>query len=147
MSPDYDFASLLDAVAPETTDEMSPARPAFHFDHLAVAESLRSADPPVADSVVAAEYANAFEPFEQPVSEAAPARLLEPPPVDAAAVSAELDLSRLDAAGLGMARREFARRNHPDCVPASIRDAALARMQIANAMIDEAEKLLLRQSS
>jgi hypothetical protein len=61
------------------------------------------------------------------------------PPADDAAVAAELRLgaarSRED---LRRIRRSFAMRNHPDRVPAWLREEATRRMTIANALIDRA---------
>jgi hypothetical protein len=71
-------------------------------------------------------------------------------PADDAAIAAEL---RLGAARTGedlrRIRRSFAMRNHPDRVPAWLRDEATRRMTIANALIDSAmhdrgKKSLLR---
>lgn len=147
MRSDHDFASLLDALSGDPIDEPKSARAAFSFDHLAVAESLRSSTPPASGSFLAAGYADALEPFEPPETQPALMPIPEPPSIDPAAVAAELDLAHLDAAGLALIRKDFARRNHPDRVPAAIQAAALHRMQIANAMIDEAEKRLVRPAA
>jgi hypothetical protein len=60
-------------------------------------------------------------------------------PADDAAIAAEL---RLGAARTGedlrRIRRSFAMHNHPDRVPAWLRDEATRRMTIANALIDSA---------
>lgn len=143
MSPDYDFASLLDTLSGDPADDLVLTRGGFSFDHLAVAEGLRASAPAVPESFAAAGYAEALEPFDPPPEPAEPP-VPEPPSVDPAAIAAELDVAHLDAAGLALLRKEFARRNHPDCVPAAIQAAALERMQIANAMIDAAEERLAR---
>jgi hypothetical protein len=49
---------------------------------------------------------------------------------------------RLTARQLRTIRREFARGNHPDRMPASFRDQATRRMVIANGLIDQALKAL-----
>jgi hypothetical protein len=59
------------------------------------------------------------------------------------AISRELALHRIaDAKSLDRLRREFAFRNHPDRVRPEWRDAAMARMQTANRLIDEAKQRL-----
>jgi hypothetical protein len=76
-----------------------------------------------------------------------------PPPVpaaDDAAIAAELRLATARTReDLRRIRRSFAMRNHPDRVPAWLREEATRRMTIANAMIDRAmrerqKKSLLR---
>jgi hypothetical protein len=60
-------------------------------------------------------------------------------PADDAAIAAELRLgSARNGDDLRRIRRSFAMRNHPDRVPAWLRDEATRRMTIANAMIDSA---------
>ena len=60
-------------------------------------------------------------------------------------VAEELRLRpRLTAKELRRIRREFARGNHPDRVPASLRERATRRMIIANTLIDQALKALVR---
>jgi hypothetical protein len=59
------------------------------------------------------------------------------------AIARELALHRTaDAKALDRLRREFAFANHPDRVRPEWRDAAMARMQTANRLIDEAKKRL-----
>ena len=58
-------------------------------------------------------------------------------------VSEELHLRRrLSAQDLRHLRREFARGNHPDSVPAPMREQATRRMGLANSLIDQALKAL-----
>jgi hypothetical protein len=60
-------------------------------------------------------------------------------PADDAAIAAELRLgSARTGEDLRRIRRSFAMRNHPDRVPAWLRDEATRRMTIANALIDRA---------
>lgn len=54
--------------------------------------------------------------------------------------------SRADAAQLHALRRDFARTNHPDRVPDVWREAATMRMKIANLLVDEALKRVVRSS-
>ena len=59
------------------------------------------------------------------------------------AIARELSLHRVaDLKALGRLRREFAFSNHPDRVQPQWRDAAMARMQTANRLIDEAKERL-----
>jgi hypothetical protein len=59
------------------------------------------------------------------------------------AIARELALHRIaDVKALARLRREFAFRNHPDRVRLEWREAAMARMQIANRLIDEATERL-----
>jgi hypothetical protein len=66
----------------------------------------------------------------------------DPPPVwpaDDATIAAELHLtSARTGDDLRRLRRSFAMRNHPDRVPAWLRDEATRRMTIANVLIDRA---------
>jgi hypothetical protein len=56
------------------------------------------------------------------------------------AIARELALHRIvEVKSLDRLRREFAFRNHPDRVRSEWRDAAMARMQTANRLIDEAK--------
>ena len=60
-------------------------------------------------------------------------------PADDAAIAAELHLaSARTGEDLRRLRRSFALRNHPDRVPAWLRDEATRRMTITNALIDRA---------
>ncbi len=60
-------------------------------------------------------------------------------------IARELALERLaDVKSLDRLRREFAFRNHPDRMKAEWRDSAMARMQVANRLIDEAKQRLAR---
>jgi hypothetical protein len=59
------------------------------------------------------------------------------------AIIRELALHRIaDLKSLDRVRREFAFRNHPDRVRPEWRDRAMARMQTANRLIDEAKQRL-----
>jgi hypothetical protein len=69
-------------------------------------------------------------------------------PADDAAVAAELRLaSARTGEDLRRIRRSFAMRNHPDRVPAWLRDEATRRMTIANALIDGAMREKAKKKS
>lgn len=70
----------------------------------------------------------------------------EPPDVsEAESIAQELGIRpRLSAKDLRRIRREFALGNHPDRVSAPRRERATRRMIIANALIDQALKVLSR---
>ncbi|WP_431320067.1 hypothetical protein [Rhizobium sp. YTU87027] len=60
-------------------------------------------------------------------------------------IAAELDISALDTAqSLGMKRRAFAKKNHPDRVDPRFRENATRRMTTANLLIDQALRRLAR---
>lgn len=142
------FASLV--------DEMLAAEPAagggraFSFDPLSIAIHRRDL-PALPEDAVASEYLS-FAAEPEPV-EGGPAAVPEaeedapPLPTDPAEVAAELDLPRDDAAALARIRRDFAFRNHPDRVAPRHHERALARMQIANALIDEAERRIFERDA
>jgi hypothetical protein len=59
------------------------------------------------------------------------------------AIARELALHRItDMKSLDRLRREFAFRNHPDRVRTEWRERSMARMQVANRLIDEAKQRL-----
>ena len=55
-------------------------------------------------------------------------------------IAAELGLATAASGDFGKLRRSFAFRNHPDRVAPHLRQLALARMQVANRLIDEAKR-------
>lgn len=64
---------------------------------------------------------------------------------DEASVAAELGLSQVRSlSGLAEVRRKFALRNHPDRLHASLQAYATRRMKIANMLIDQRRKELIR---
>lgn len=154
-----DFASILDDVVArrEAGDEEAvvddaPPAPTIPFDYLSVADDLHSGriragvDPAAVlygDAVTLAEYELqsllgeiSIEPDEEDLT-------LDPPEAtDPAAIALELRLDGADLPRLAEIRRRFAFANHPDRVPARLRAHALERMQVANMLIDEAEKRL-----
>jgi hypothetical protein len=74
----------------------------------------------------------------------------QPPyaPADDASVADELRLATARTGeDLRRIRRSFAMRNHPDRVPAWLRDEATRRMTIANALIDQAMRERLKKKS
>ena len=60
--------------------------------------------------------------------------------VDPKVIAAELGLASARLNELGRLRRSFAMKNHPDRVAPHLRSQALARMQVANGLIDEAKR-------
>lgn len=161
--PGRDFASLLDdlfvarpdAVADEEAAD-EPQRPTIPFDYLSVAEELHSGRIQVSGEALAAEYREAGADLEAELEdllqrvdvppeiaqEAAPAE--EPlPSVEPEAIAIELGLGADTPIDFGRLRRAFASKNHPDRVAPHMRDRAAIRMQIANALIDDARRRAL----
>ncbi|MEQ1715876.1 MAG: hypothetical protein ABL907_07820 [Hyphomicrobium sp.] len=59
------------------------------------------------------------------------------PSIDPASIANELGLNAdLNIEAVAKIRRDFAQRNHPDCVGPDLRDVATIRMQTANALLD-----------
>jgi hypothetical protein len=150
-----DFASLLDDlfVAPEKAEAAAP-RPTIPFDYLSVAEELHSGRIRVSSEQAAAEYGDIGAGFEaelaallketEIVSEPDNAPGAEPlPSLEPEAIALELGLETSSAQDLGKLRRSFALNNHPDRVAPHLRQHALARMQVANRLIDEAKRRAL----
>jgi hypothetical protein len=118
-------------------DEDRAAAPSLHVDLLAQIERLQSENAALfGGDVTAAAYQFFAGDGAPPVEDAPP-----PPAADREAIARELGLGdshvRVD---LDRARRAFAFTNHPDRVPAHLRDLAMKRMQIANMLIDEAKR-------
>jgi hypothetical protein len=144
-------------VAAEEPAEPAP-RATIPFDYLAVAEELHSGRIKVSGSEAAAEYREAGEGIEAEleallgevgVEENAadpPAEILVELPVEPETIAVELGLNGAEPAELGRLRRVFALKNHPDRVPAHLRQNALKRMQIANGLIDEAKRRALAKA-
>jgi hypothetical protein len=62
-------------------------------------------------------------------------------------IAAELSISSRDTPhSLSEKRRAFAKTNHPDSVAPPFRENATTRMKIANLLIDEATRRLLRRA-
>jgi hypothetical protein len=155
-----DFASVLDDLGtrreagddePAALDEGRPA-PTIPFDYLSVADELHSGriragvDPAAVlygDAVTLAEYELQSLLDEISIEPDADDLTLDPPETtDPDSIAAELGLVGADMSRLAEIRRRFAFANHPDRVPAPLRARALERMQVANMLIDEAEKRL-----
>jgi hypothetical protein len=147
-----DFASLLDDLLLEHQEEDQHLAPrvGIPFDYLSVADELHSGRIKVSESVAGAEYRRSGEGFEAGFGAllgdaAAPAASPEVEtddfaPVEPEALARELGLGTVGAADLGRLRRNFALKNHPDRVAPHLRQRALARMQMANRLIDEAKR-------
>ena len=152
-----DFASLLDDLftANERPEEPAP-RPTIPFDYLTVADELHSGRIKVSGDAAAAEYRAAGEGVEAELSallagvavEETPVSPLagELPPMEPEAIAAELGLADASPADFGRLRRVFALNNHPDRVAPHLRQRALARMQVANGLIDEAKRKALART-
>ncbi len=143
-----DFALLLNDLLSERQeeDEHRPPRVGIPFDYLSVADELHSGRIKVSDSVAGAEYRESAESFE-PGLDAVPGEAdiaalatEDLAPVEPEALARELGLGTATSADLGKLRRNFALKNHPDRVAPHLRQRALARMQMANRLIDEAKR-------
>lgn len=134
-----DFTRLLDDLDGEGGAESIPQAPHIPFSLPGEAAADSSAALRSSLGFAAAEYQQHGEAAagesaaEQPSP--SPQRL---PSLEPADIAAELTLSGSDPAALVQARRDFAFRNHPDRVAPPLRERAARRMQIANALIDEA---------
>jgi len=133
------FASVLDElIEDEAARREWPGARSASLDYLAVTEALHSGRIVISDDAVTAGY--------REVAETSPAAPQTAPPrpapsTDPAAIARELGLEgggpKTD---LDLLRRRFAFSNHPDRVEPALRGVAMARMQIANMLIDEAKK-------
>jgi hypothetical protein len=155
-----DFASLLDDLVTrrETGEEeveiagADPRPPTIPYDYLSIADELhsgriRAAVDPAAvlygDAVTLAAYE--LQSLLEEISiepDAEDLTLDLPEATDRASIAMELGLDGAELPRLAEIRRRFAFANHPDRVPAPLRTRALERMQVANMLIDEAEKRL-----
>ncbi|HEY6632492.1 MAG TPA: hypothetical protein VIZ90_13645 [Rhizobiaceae bacterium] len=137
-------------------------RPSIPFDYLAVAEELHSGRIKVSREAAASEYRQAGEAMEAEfeamlgevgMDEPAPAPAepgaalsIEPPSIEPDVIALELRLDDASPGDLGRLRRAFALKNHPDRVAPHLRQVALARMQVANGLIDEARRRALSRT-
>lgn len=139
------FSSLLDDLF-RTAEAQAGGLHRPVVDYLSVADELHSGRIKVSADVAAASYASAgTDDLEAELAELLEERSAAESSnwerlVSADAIAAELALAGRDAAGLARARREFALRNHPDRAPPQLRAVAERRMQIANMLIDDAER-------
>lgn len=143
-----DFASLLDELIAESISNHQPAvRSNIPFDYLSVADELHSGRISVSPDVVAAEYRQAEATAEALFAAAEVARAEEVlPSIEPDAILQELGLGgRVAADELARKRRTFAFKNHPDRVAPHLRQRAMVRMQVANMLIDEAERKTRRR--
>jgi hypothetical protein len=150
---------LLDDLFVAADEPVEPApRATISFDYLAVAEELHSGRITVSGGEAAAEYREAGEGIEaeleallgevgveQDITEP-PAEIVIELPVEPEIIAVELGLNEAKPADLGRLRRVFALKNHPDRVPAHLRQNALKRMQVANGLIDEAKRRALAKA-
>ena len=153
MGAKRDFASLLDDLfAASDAAEEAGARPAIPFDYLAVADELHSGRIRVSGEAAAAQYretgadmaaefAALLEQARVALADEHPSPQEVLPPIEPEAIAAELGLDDpATVADLGRLRRSFAFANHPDRVPPHLRQRAMVRMQVANMLIDEAQR-------
>jgi hypothetical protein len=138
-------------VASNTEDEAAP-KPAIAFDYLAVVDELHSGRIKVSEEALAAQYRETGQDlaaeFAALLDQARLALAGETPqqeklpPIDPESIAIELGLDR-PGADFGQLRRSFAFANHPDRVPAHLRQRAMTRMQVANMLIDDAKRKAL----
>lgn len=138
-----DFATVLDELlVDEAARRGWSGVNGASLDYLSVTEALHSGGIVISDDTAAAGYRETTEMVGADAPPAAPAAPPRPlPPTDAAAIARELGLDGAGAgADLDLLRRRFAFSNHPDRVEPGLRVVAMARMQVANMLIDEAKK-------
>ena len=134
------FRSFLEMLGPDEQDEEDPAS-ASRADAQSQARSA-----PFFGDIFERAAEDRPEPRYVPLDRLArlygeqqPEGVQPPWPADDASIAAELRLgSARTGEDLRRIRRSFAMRNHPDRVPAWLRDEATRRMTIANALIDGA---------
>jgi hypothetical protein len=152
-----DFASFLNDPAigksvPEdepAVEDIGPA-PTIPFDYLSVAEELHSGRIQLQPDRRKGGRRDAADPYraelEAYLEAASP--LIESPPlsdeflpsIKPADVASELGLESADASDFKQIRRDFAFANHPDRVAPHLRERAMVRMQLANMLIDDAQR-------
>ncbi len=131
-----DFAAFLDEALAQVETAEHPAMPRARIP-LDVLDGAGARGSEIPDADAAAEYLFAMA----GVPPIAPELLPELPSIDPEAIARELGLGRRHKpAELDRMRREFAFSNHPDRVAPELRERAIARMQIANRMIDDAKR-------
>lgn len=113
----------------------------LHSGRIRVSGEAVAAEYREAGADMAAEFAALLEQARAALADEHPSPQEVLPPVDPEAIAAELGLDRpagdLDLSRL---RRSFAFANHPDRVPPHLRQRAMIRMQVANMLIDEAQR-------
>jgi len=136
-----DFASLLDDAIAAAEHDQGRARPTIPFDML---ESDLYVGAAGTDATAAAEYLFAAA-GDFSVAPDLSVLMQTLPSTDPLDIAAELGLTgRESATDLDRIRREFAFANHPDRVPADMRECAMQRMQFANTTIDQAKRRVSR---
>ena len=140
----------------EKQEEAEPASSPFRVAGLNTSFVAATVDAP---STVGSAGASAYldylaDPGELPSSkEEDQLRAAEPVPehllrLSAEEIASDLGITPDDTAEtLAEKRRRFAKENHPDLVPAALRDNATLRMKTANLLIDRAIKDLYWRSS
>ncbi len=152
-----DFAAVLDELLrDEATRRAWSSLPEAKLDYLSVVDALHDGRIVISDDTAAASYreaavewaaaellaaAEAFQKADAQGDEAPPQ-----PPTDPAEIARELGLGDGRFKGdIDALRRRFAFANHPDRVDPALRKVAMARMQIANMLIDEAKRRMARR--
>lgn len=139
-----DFATLLNELLAADREASWGRKPSVHLDCLAAAEALERIT--VSDDVAVAEYreTSGLAAELDALFDAAGAATEATLSTDPADITRELGLGvRRQAVELARIRRAFAFKNHPDRVPAHLRERALQRMKLANMLIDEARRTAL----
>ncbi|WP_246188600.1 hypothetical protein [Nitratireductor arenosus] len=141
-----EFATLLDELIAAKADESEAecAGPSVPFGFVPSSEAVEELWANVPGEVVASLYRRTG--LESLAENAPGIETPDPPeeplpPADPAAIAAELKIAYARwPKDFDRIRREFARDNHPDKVAPDRRERALARMQIANMLIDRAKR-------
>lgn len=156
-----DFASLLDDLFKVVEDNLAEAQAeldaqdqvstatSISLDYLSVVNELHSGRISVTGHEASEHYRAANASIEEALGdmERRFAEIVPPPlepeilpSIEPEDIAKELALKGVAASELARVRRAFAFDNHPDRVPAHMRDRAIIRMQVANMLIDEAQE-------
>lgn len=144
MRNNRDFASYLDdEFEPLKPDDFAPG-PSIPFDYLSVTDELHSGRITVSPDLATEEYRATGSELEAELADLLTRTEIVPealPSIEPDEIALELGISDTSSPDeLGSARRRFAFANHPDRVPAHLRDRAIVRMQVANMLIDAARR-------
>lgn len=147
-----DFASVLDELLQDEAARRAwSSLPNSNLDYLSVADALHDGRIVISDDGVAAGYREAAEEWvaERPAKDGqVPPEEKDAPRLSADPIVIAQELGLKDGrfkGDLDALRRRFAFANHPDRVEPSLRLVAMARMQIANMLIDEAKRRMARR--
>jgi hypothetical protein len=133
------FKELLEDLIQDAEAAAQPQwQPSAGLDYLSVADELLSGRIAVSSDEAFSEYELNWDAGDPAAADADAERAFLARPLDDEAIAGELQLTGADAEACSSARRRFALANHPDRVPAHLREHAMARMQVANRLIDAA---------